>query len=83
MEVSSRLLTEAWPWVVKSRTDHSNKEANDATDGQSPISNPVVVSSSNETRLAGVSSPSLQDGGGKTVLNLVVARAVDRAPTVR
>lgn len=53
VDLSSRLITEAWPWV-------SSEDV-----GEGP---------------RGVDS---KDGGGRMMLDLVVARAWDRAPTVR
>lgn len=53
VDLSSRLITEAWPWVGSEDV------------GEGP---------------RGVDS---KDGGGRLMLDLVVARAWDRAPTVR
>eukprot|EP00752_Nemacystus_decipiens_P008134 g7274.t1 len=69
VELSSRLLTEGWPWV-SSNDNNSNGNSNGgvASPGASPSPSP---------------GPVVVDAGGKTMLGLVVARAADTAPTVR
>ncbi|CAM9107694.1 unnamed protein product [Ectocarpus sp. 4 AP-2014] len=71
VELSSRLLTEDWPWATEdsSSADGSGERA--------------VVSTPRANGDADGPSPCLADGGGSTMLDLVVARAADTAPTVR
>lgn len=71
VELSSRLLTEDWPWATDGRSSA------DGSGERSAISTPRANGD------ADGSSPCLTDGGGRTMLDLVVARAADTAPTVR
>ncbi|CBJ30347.1 conserved unknown protein [Ectocarpus siliculosus] len=71
VELSSRLLTEDWPWA----TDDSSS-ADGSGEG-------AAVSTPRANGDADGPSPCLTDGGGRTMLDLVVARAADTAPTVR
>ena len=70
VELSSRLIAEAWPWAAASDSTSGNKQP--ALEGSG-------VASEDPTP----NQPSSMDAGGKTMLDLVVARAWDRAPTVR
>lgn len=85
VELSSRLLAEAWPWESNSGVDSPGGGERNGSGGRSPVSptaGDVVPVEGNGD--AGESSPGvLADGGGKTMLDVVVARAWDRAPTVR
>ncbi|CAM9604187.1 unnamed protein product, partial [Ectocarpus sp. 12 AP-2014] len=71
VELSCRLLTEDWPWA----TDDS-RSADGSGEG-SAVSTPCANGDGDGP------SPCLTDGGGRTMLDLVVARAADTAPTVR
>ncbi|CAM9823437.1 unnamed protein product, partial [Laminaria digitata] len=67
VELSARLLTETWPWVSRGGVEG----------GQSSPTSPSGPGA------VETSSPGSGDGGGMAMLGLVVARAGDRAPTVR
>lgn len=84
VELSSRLLTEDWPWGATLHSDTitgNNDEENDAV--RATDSTPATRSSPTGDGDVASASPGLQDRGGKTMLGLVVSRAGDSAPTVR